>query len=468
MAASLFRRVEFPTDVRPGRLAPLAEAAASRLQRSKQRVAVFEATTAGLIQAALQAVPGASAYTAGGAVTYHPRTANALLSGDFTAPKPPDGASYRQSKNDWTQHMARRMRRSLDTTWCLSESGACGPTFNYPDINTGFCSIFVSGPIERGIVVQSPHNNREENMWGFAKLALDLLAECVEEASTSEARRAGKEDEFETFEFKEDRYGGVELSVNAEVELVKRSPPGAFGNDLERAVAKWKADGKKGLWLKIPLECAHFVAPAIACGFEFHHAQSSYIQLTQWLPEGHSHLPRYGFTQIGVGGVVLNSKNEVLMVKERVSPLPIFQGQWKLPGGAADPGEDFAETAMREVLEETGIKSEPVGVVSLRHNHGYRFGQGDIYVLVRLRATFETIEVDPHELLDARWMSREAIEAALVPADYAGDLEDRVSANNWKLISNALDGTLIEGREMPNSRGGRPSILYTAPPPTRL
>ena len=59
--------------------------------------------------------------------------------------------------------------------------------------------------------------------------------------------------------------------------------------------------------------------------------------------------------RVQVGGVVVNSLDEVLMVQERVSPLPLFQGSWKLPGGLADPGEDFATTVRREVIEETGV-----------------------------------------------------------------------------------------------------------------
>ena len=101
--------------------------------------------------------------------------------------------------------------------------------------------------------------------------------------------------------------------------------------------------------------------------------------MTRWLPDTPSPLPKYGFTQIGVGGVVLNSKNEVLMVVERTSPLAMFQGSWKLPGGLADPGEDFAKTVLREVCEETGVTGSLEGVVSLRHTHGLRFGQGDMY-----------------------------------------------------------------------------------------
>ena len=63
------------------------------------------------------------------------------------------------------------------------------------------------------------------------------------------------------------------------------------------------------------------------------------------------------------------------MVVERVSPMAQMQGQWKLPGGLADPGEDFADTVAREVREETGVRAALEGVVSLRHSHGYRFGQ---------------------------------------------------------------------------------------------
>ena len=169
--------------------------------------------------------------------------------------------------------------------------------------------------------------------------------------------------------------------------------------------------GKGGLWLKIPLECAALSGVAASLGFQFHHAQPKYVLMTRWLLPTPSPLPLYAFTQIGVGGVVVNSKEEVLMVQERISPLPAYHGSWKLPGGLADPGEDFAETVAREVREETGIESSLVGVVSMRHTHGVRFGQSDLYVVVKLRATTEDIQMDPKELMGAKWMSRAEIEA---------------------------------------------------------
>ena len=81
----------------------------------------------------------------------------------------------------------------------------------------------------------------------------------------------------------------------------------------------------------------------------------------------------------------------------------------RLPGGLADPSEDFAETVAREVREETAVVSSLVGVVSLRHSHKFRFGQGDLYVVVRLLASSEAITIDPHELLAAEWMSPQVL-----------------------------------------------------------
>lgn len=236
--------------------------------------------------------------------------------------------------------------------------------------------------------------------------------------------------------------------------------PATFDRELKQGLEAWQAAGKKGVWLKVPLSCSSLIGAAAANGFSFHHAKPEYALLTRWLPQTPSSLPVYGFTQIGVGGVVVNSKDEVLMVQERVSPLPMFQGSWKLPGGLADAGEDFADTVMREVREETGVTGSLMGVVSLRHSHGFRFGQGDIYVLVKLRAENEEITMDTNELMGAQWMSRELLQS--LTAAQGEPLDGKVSANNWKMISNALTGSLIAGTEMPNSRGGKPTMLYTA------
>jgi hypothetical protein len=42
----------------------------------------------------------------------------------------------------------------------------------------------------------------------------------------------------------------------------------------------------------------------------------------------------------------------------------------------------------------------------------------------------------------------------------------QVSENDWKMIHIALNGSLILSAPLPNSRGPRPTLLYTAATPT--
>jgi putative (di)nucleoside polyphosphate hydrolase len=55
----------------------------------------------------------------------------------------------------------------------------------------------------------------------------------------------------------------------------------------------------------------------------------------------------------GVGVVVLNKENKVFVAK-RIDNKNNF---WQMPQGGVDKGEDFYEAALRELDEETSIKS---------------------------------------------------------------------------------------------------------------
>ena len=451
-----FRTVALNEVLRPGAgLTELGQEAARALTAAEppgaQSVCVFESSTGGLIQAALRASPGA--FSTCGAVASNMQEAGAALGLEtLSACRPANGEEYKESMRTLTQSMAKLKRREMGATWCLCESGACGPIFPFPEISQGFTAIFVSGPIERGLVVESNHNDREVNMWGFAKLALDLLAECVKEAKDAQA--PCQESDETLLDAKEDLYGGVNV-------VAKPGPVRVFAAELQTRMKEWKDAGKKGLWLKIPVEAAACVGPAAAQGFLFHHTKPEYVLLTQWLPKTPSPLPGYGFTQVGVGGVVVNSKGEVLMVQEKVNPWPKFQGSWKLPGGMAKPDESFAETALREIEEETGVTGDLLGLVSLRHSHGERFGQNDIYVLVKLKAKNESITMDTEELIGAKWMSEEEMKSRLAN-ESDSSLDGKVSQNNLKVIQSALHGPLIEGTPLAKPNGGKESMLYTA------
>lgn len=120
-----------------------------------------------------------------------------------------------------------------------------------------------------------------------------------------------------------------------------------------------------------------------------------------WLAPGESKVPTFATHHVGVGAVV-KSGNDVLVVKEH----PPMNKFWKFPGGYANLGEHFGETAVREVMEETGVKSEFSHVLSLRHSHEEQFGRSNIYVVCVLNALSKEILLDT-EIEAAEWMPLE-------------------------------------------------------------
>ena len=157
-------------------LTSTAESVAALLKETGQSLAVSESSCGGLLSACLVSIPGASDYYRGGAVVYTRSAQQGLL-------QVPDSAmtDIRASSEPYALLNARTVRQSLDTTWALSETGASGPTGNRYGDSAGHACIAVSGPVERAITVETGDDNREANMWAFAKVAFDLLEQCVKE-----------------------------------------------------------------------------------------------------------------------------------------------------------------------------------------------------------------------------------------------------------------------------------------------
>lgn len=53
-------------------------------------------------------------------------------------------------------------------------------------------------------------------------------------------------------------------------------------------------------------------------------------------------------------GAVVDDDDRVLLIRRRIDP---YRGTWALPAGYQEIDEDPRETALREVLEETGIEA---------------------------------------------------------------------------------------------------------------
>ena len=206
----------------------------------------------------------------------------------------------------------------------------------------------------------------------------------------------------------------------------------------------WSEGGFKLVWLEVPLDRVELIPAAAATGFTFHHAGEPSAMMVRRL-QADAFIPPYATHYIGIGGVVLNARDELLVVVEKYHSTS-RPGFYKLPGGALNQGEHLADAAVREVLEETGIRTEFQGLVCLRHWHGYRYGKSDIYFVARLAPVSHEIVHDLHEIAECRWMPVE---------EYLG----HTTVHNFNksivraaLSSRGLKSTWIEGHDDPSRR----------------
>ena len=155
-------------------LTHLGSAVGALLKERRHTIAVSESSAGGLINAALVAVPGASAYYLGGVIVYTVFSRENLL-----GIRAEEMSGMRSASEPYAKLLAQRVRTSLATTWGLSETGASGPSGNRYGDAPGHACIAVSGPMEAVITVETGSAEREANMWEFARRALELLESCL-------------------------------------------------------------------------------------------------------------------------------------------------------------------------------------------------------------------------------------------------------------------------------------------------
>ncbi|TSC54039.1 MAG: NUDIX hydrolase [Microgenomates group bacterium LiPW_16] len=61
---------------------------------------------------------------------------------------------------------------------------------------------------------------------------------------------------------------------------------------------------------------------------------------------------------IGVGGLILNKKGEILLTQRNEPSFPIWDGKWGFPGGHLEFGEEPKERLRKEIKEELGVEVE--------------------------------------------------------------------------------------------------------------
>ena len=117
---------------------------------------------------------------------------------------------------------------------------------------------------------------------------------------------------------------------------------------------------------------------------------------------------------VGVLAVVLRG-DRVLIVRRANPPMP---GRWGFPGGVLELGETVAQGAMRELLEETGVKAEAAGPLTVIDTID-RDDEGRVryhYTLVAVVGAWQSGEGVPGDDADeVAWLTRAEIVTGGLP-----------------------------------------------------
>ncbi|XP_020959308.1 nudix hydrolase 2 [Arachis ipaensis] len=216
-------------------------------------------------------------------------------------------------------------------------------------------------------------------------------------AISSPMTAGNQEQQIELLTSTDDDHGGVI------VELDKPMDSTTFVPILRASISHWKQQGKRGLWVKVPIHLVNLVEALVKEGFWYHHAEPNYLMLVHWIAESVNTIPANATHRVGVGALVSNEKGEILVVQEKTGH---FQGTgyWKLPTGVVDEGEDINAAVVREVKEETGIDSEFVEVLAFRQSHKTFFEKSDLFFVCLLRPLTSDIKIQEVEIDAAKWM----------------------------------------------------------------
>jgi 8-oxo-dGTP pyrophosphatase MutT (NUDIX family) len=129
---------------------------------------------------------------------------------------------------------------------------------------------------------------------------------------------------------------------------------------------------------------------------------------------------------------VFDDRRRLLLVRR------VDNGLWVLPGGKLELGESIAEAAVREVLEETGLRVAVTGFAALNTDPGHVIEYDDGTILQEFSVTLTGVPIAESELTvqagetsEVEWFTAAQIrDLELHPA-----MRDRIDA--------ALDGRQI-------------------------
>ena len=133
---------------------------------------------------------------------------------------------------------------------------------------------------------------------------------------------------MDPFQGRFDRFKGVTVASSTQPTLDESS----FAEKLRISLEEWHKNEIRAVWFNVDLKrCYHWIGALSKEGFDVHHANPpDEVSMIKWISSSESNqIPTFAHHMIGVGGFVVNDKDEVLVVTERFRHRPHL----KLPGG---------------------------------------------------------------------------------------------------------------------------------------
>lgn len=192
-----------------------------------------------------------------------------------------------------------------------------------------------------------------------------------------------------------DDFGGLFVALDS-----LPRPPSDFGKELSKITKDAQKQGLSLVWVTIPQDQSVLIPAATAEGFLFHRCEQTEVTMFKRLSEQAFVFPTPSHF-VGAGAVVQTEDGRILVVREKHKSR---SGIWKLPGGLLDPSEHIQTGIVREILEETGIKTEFGQLLSFGHLHNWMYGKSNIYLVCRLKPLSLETTPDGTEVKEARWM----------------------------------------------------------------
>ncbi|KAL5548628.1 hypothetical protein UlMin_003859 [Ulmus minor] len=194
-----------------------------------------------------------------------------------------------------------------------------------------------------------------------------------------------------------DEHGGVIVEMEEAMDCE------IFADLLKASMSYWTRQGKKGVWIKLPIQLANLIETTVKEGFKYHHAEPDYLMLVYWIPKTKSLIPPNATHRVRVGALVLKDDKEVLVVQEKSGRFR-GTGVWKIPTGVVEEGEDIFEAVVREVKEETGIDTKFMEILAFRQSLKSFFSKSDLFFLCILHPQSFDIQKQELEIEAAQWM----------------------------------------------------------------